>query len=337
MSRRFRIEEFFSEFSFLTTGENPIVADQDKVERVRVSRISPELLEKAPRSTRTVGHRVDINEREQIDLLDQDGNCLGTVNEELTHTDHSSHDSSSKVTLGETVGETLLRIENPDVVHFVIVVNTGYRLHNHESVGGYSVTLYKAPKGFSLRAWVDEQLAHARASIASQVAAIDAEATTKKVDLIVRTLTPSWLEAGGKSAVELAGRFGFELERASLTMFTYCQAESGTVQQRFPDLEVSGDLIGKETTAVKIYVDLRDMENLGKGDVFLNDRALFLTPCGAQKLLRLKANQGKAYDDYRGMVACNGGRTEMRDGVLHFHAGACPLVVGDDFIANRAQ
>lgn len=58
---------------------------------------------------------------------------------------------------------------------YVVKVHTGYVIRDHWSAGGYAITLYKSPKGFSLRGWVEEQKRRASTRVAAEIKAINAE------------------------------------------------------------------------------------------------------------------------------------------------------------------
>jgi hypothetical protein len=170
---RFKVHAFFAEFPFLVTGDS-VVRDVGRVEEVAVSRISKEFLDKEPKYKGVTGSLVDIGDNEQVFLLDKSGNTLATVKQGYDVTHNEAH-MDDELSAGETVGEALLRID-PAQVHYAVVVHTGYEIQDHHSVGGYSVTLHKAPKGFTLKGWVEEQKRRARAQVEAMVVEIDAEA-----------------------------------------------------------------------------------------------------------------------------------------------------------------
>lgn len=171
---RFKIHAFFTQFPFLTSGDETLVRDIERVEVVAISRIDKDFLGKEPKYDGATGSLVDVDDSERIYLFDRDGNLLIEVKQggycyhNEAHTDDESWD-------GETVGEALLRTD-PVRVYYAVVVRTGYEIRDCRSVGGYSVTAYKPPKGFILPEWVEEQKRRASAQIAATVAEIDAEA-----------------------------------------------------------------------------------------------------------------------------------------------------------------
>lgn len=171
---RYQINAFFSQFWFLTTGDKPIIPDIYNVEEVAVSRINKDFLGKKPKYDGATGSLVGIDDSERIYLLDLDGNMLvevkqgGSCHHNEAYTDDEEWD-------GETVGEALLRTD-PAQVHYAVVVHTGYKIRDHHSVGGYRVTAYKPPKGFTLPEWVEEQKRRASEQIAATIAEIDTEA-----------------------------------------------------------------------------------------------------------------------------------------------------------------
>ncbi|MBI4120375.1 MAG: hypothetical protein HY454_02815 [Parcubacteria group bacterium] len=171
---KFKVQAFFAEFPFLMTGDGPIVRNPEEVEEVAVSRIDKDFLGKEPQYDGASGSMVGIDDSERIYLFDQDGNLLVEVEQGgcCYHNEAYTEDESWD---GETVGEALLRTD-PAQVHYAVVVCTGYEIRDHYSVGGYSVTVCKPPKGFTLPEWVEEQKRRASEQIAATIAEIDAEA-----------------------------------------------------------------------------------------------------------------------------------------------------------------
>ena len=171
---RFKVQAFFEQFSFLTEGEEPIVRNIEEVEEAVVSRIDKDFLDKEPQYNGATGSLVGIDDDEHIYLFDCNGNLLIEVKQggQCTHNEAYTDDEDWD---GETVGESLLRTD-PERVHYAVVVHTGYKIRDHHSVGGYSVTVYKPPKGFTLPEWVEEQKQRATAHVKAMVAEIDAEA-----------------------------------------------------------------------------------------------------------------------------------------------------------------
>lgn len=164
---------FFSQFTFLTVGDKPIVQEAEQVERVSVCRIDRDFLGRKPRYEGASGNLVDIDDSERIFLLDREGHLLVEVKQGgyCRHNEAHRDDESWE---GESVGEALLRTD-PNRVYYAVVVHTGYEVVDHHSIGGYAVTVYKPPKGFHLKGWVDEQKRRAGEQIAATLAEIDAE------------------------------------------------------------------------------------------------------------------------------------------------------------------
>ena len=171
---RFKIQAFFAEFPFLTAGDEPVIRDIEEVEEVAVSRIDKDFLDKEPKYDGATGSLVGIDDSEHVYLFDRDGNFLIEV-KQGGYCHHNEAHTDNEEWSGETVGEALLRTD-PAQVHYAVVVHTGYEIRDHHSVGGYSVTAYKPPKGFTLPEWVEQQKRRASEQITATIAEIDAEA-----------------------------------------------------------------------------------------------------------------------------------------------------------------
>lgn len=144
-----------------------------EVEGVSVARISEELLAKKATRYSVDGECVAIDERRQIFLLNQDGIVITAVEEEWEASSMACHVDDTR-TEGETIGESLLWID-PNDVSYIVSVESGYTIQNHFSQKGCRVTVYKPPKGFTLKGWVDEQLRCADEILQAMIAEIDAE------------------------------------------------------------------------------------------------------------------------------------------------------------------
>ena len=172
-TNRYEIRAFFEAFPFLTAGDDPLVRNADDVEEVAIRRIDEDFLSRVPQYDGATGSCVDIRDNERIYLLDRSGELLVEVKQggDCRHNEAYTDDESWK---GESVGEALLRT-NKTQIHYAIVVHTGYRICDHHSVGGYSVTIYKPPEGFTLPGWVDEQKRRASEQITAFISEIDKE------------------------------------------------------------------------------------------------------------------------------------------------------------------
>jgi hypothetical protein len=168
---RFKINAFFKEFPFLTT----LVEDANGVEEVKVARIDRDFLGKVPQYRGATGSLVGIGDSERIFLLNEKGEVLAEPRQALDITHNEAYEDDEKEE-GETVGETLTSLEDPNTIAYAVCIYVGYRIRNHHSVGGYSVVVYKPPKGFTLKEWVEDQESRAKAMLDAQLAEIDAEA-----------------------------------------------------------------------------------------------------------------------------------------------------------------
>lgn len=170
---RYKIEAFFREFPFLIAGDQPLV-DQGRVEEVAVKRIDRNFLETTPYRKRIEMSLVKIDESQRVLLLDRDGVLAEVRQSRYDRSTIGRHREESKI--GETVGDALARIPNADAIAYAVVITTGHRIEHNESRGGYSVLVYKPPRGFTLAGWVGEQHKRAEELIKAEIAEIDAEA-----------------------------------------------------------------------------------------------------------------------------------------------------------------
>lgn len=181
MSTRFQIEAFIREFTALfcwpdsPTGEQqtatrtaPLVRD-DRVEDIRVARVTPELLELVPARDTSDGNCVGIDDDQAVFLLAEDFSVLAEVRQNVSAWTPQEQTREN----GETVGEAIARLRDPGAVKYILERRTGDEIEERYSVGGYAVTLYKAPKGWTIPEWVAQQIARATAVLRAQVAEID--------------------------------------------------------------------------------------------------------------------------------------------------------------------
>lgn len=173
---RFKIQAFFKEFGFLAgLLEKLEYQEQGEVEEVYVKRIDKDFLEITPKYEGASGDLVGIADSERIVLLDEGGNILEEPRQASVQRYTACHKDDEEEE-GKSVGEALSYLEDPNAVVYAVRIHTGFRIRNHRSVGGFSVTVYKPPRGFNLKDWVEEQRRRAKQMLAAEVAQIDAEA-----------------------------------------------------------------------------------------------------------------------------------------------------------------
>lgn len=156
-STRFQIQAFAREFPALFRGDKPLI-DASRVQEVRVSHVTRELLEVHP-SSWEAAHREGDHEDDGVWLLGADLSPIGKVRSSRTYGTDVTAD-------GETVGEAIARLGCADRVAAILRRWTGYGAR-------YEAVLYRAPKGWSIPEWVSEQQRRAAALLAAEVAAID--------------------------------------------------------------------------------------------------------------------------------------------------------------------
>lgn len=169
---KFQRNAYFNEFPFLTEGDEPIVPNHLTVEEFKVNRITKELLSIVPLYDGATGCVVGIEDSKKIFLLDKEGKVLSEVQQAVSITHNEAHTDDEEYD-GETVGEALLGL-NPDDVHYIVTVHTGYKINDHYSVGGYSVIVSKLPKGFTLAGWLEEEENRAKKMVSAIIAEVDA-------------------------------------------------------------------------------------------------------------------------------------------------------------------
>lgn len=152
---------------------SPLVRD-DRVEEVRVTHMTPELMEVRPRYEGATGDLVDLDDDDAYFLLADDLSLLGEVRQDRYVHHNEAHQDDEHFD-GETLGEAIARLGCAEQVCYVLQRHVGYKIRDHHSVGGYSVTLYKVPKGWTISGWVAEQRRRAEVSIVAETAAIDEE------------------------------------------------------------------------------------------------------------------------------------------------------------------
>ena len=180
-SSRFQIQAFAREFwplfvwpdNKLATRTSPMVRD-DRVERMRVARVTKELLQSRPSYRGATGNCVDLRDDEAVFLLDKDFGVLGEVRQQRDVYHNAAH-SDPEWEEGETVGEAIARMGCEESTAYILKRHTGYEVRNHHSVGGYCVVLYKAPRGWTIPGWIEEEQRRADAQVAAQVAALEVE------------------------------------------------------------------------------------------------------------------------------------------------------------------
>lgn len=169
VDNKFKIKAFFEEFDFLYK-----IADLERIERVEVKRIDRDFLNKVPKYIGATGSMVDISNSEAIFLLDSEGNIVAeprpTV--DITHNEAYQDDEYEQ---GERVGDALASLEEDAVnsIQYALLIHTGYRIRDHESMGGYKIVVYKPPKGFTLIQWMKEQKELEKKLLSAKIAEID--------------------------------------------------------------------------------------------------------------------------------------------------------------------
>jgi len=164
---KFKVRAFFEEFEFLQK-----IAEAEGAEEVYVKRIDENFLKRVPIYSGATGSLVDITDSEKIFLLDKDGNVLTEVKPsvDIRHNEAHWDDESWD---GETVGEAIGDLDNPNEVLCAILIHRGFKIRDHHSIGGYSLTVYKPPKSFTLLGWIKEQERREKQLLSAQLVEID--------------------------------------------------------------------------------------------------------------------------------------------------------------------
>lgn len=193
----FQITAVLEEFKFLCQGEwsdendRPLLFDHESIEDIKINRISYELLRYTPRYRGVAGKVADIRDDERIFLVDENGKVLREVKQQrdIIHREAERDDEHQD---GETVGEAMEKCYWDESVkgsvQFAVKIHKGYTIQDNRSVGGYSVVIYKPPKGFNFKDWADHQMWLAQKGVEAQIADIDAEGDAMTHRILLKIL-----------------------------------------------------------------------------------------------------------------------------------------------------
>lgn len=146
----------------------PLVRD-DRIESVSVARVTQSLMAERPSRSTQSGNLVSIDDDRAFILLGDDFSVLAEVRQDE---EHWAPDGTSARD-GETVGEAIARLPDPRAVAYVLERHTGFTVEGYRSIGGYQVTLYKAPRGWTISEWIARKQHVAERQLSAQLLAID--------------------------------------------------------------------------------------------------------------------------------------------------------------------
>ena len=189
----FKIAAFFKEFPFLSRiiyeqvdlkrrvekegcddkckdGEHTheTYLDPKKIVSIRVARVDDNLLsryfepktgsdhitEKEP--FEIVGHYEDING--QPILIDSDGDIISAIDEKSG-------------AWFNTLGECIAKLEDPDEIEFIFILDEPEELEDDDP--HQEIVVYKKPKHFTIRQWIENQKQRARKEARREISALD--------------------------------------------------------------------------------------------------------------------------------------------------------------------
>lgn len=181
-SNRFQINAFVAQFSALFAPNNfdqPLFeeerggcswADPSRVENVAVVRATPELLRMKPQVQSYSSGLANWCDEERAMLFDRNWRALAKVRPdtsgEVCGSSRWSHD-------GETIGEAISRAGCRHDVAFIVVIHSGHDIQDFYSVGGYDVTIHKAPKGWTISEWIAREERRAKNELLGKLNDID--------------------------------------------------------------------------------------------------------------------------------------------------------------------
>ncbi len=159
-----KVIAFFQEFPFLRK-----FLEVNRVGSVKVQRIDRGLMIKTPQ---TRWYSSYVSSQSAYMLLDKDGTELATVG----FVRRRWWDPRREC-LEETIGDAIARLGNrADEIFFILYSNPMFQSGGFKT---YEVTLYKLPKGFTIRGWLEEEIIRERVAIRAESEAIDVLADQK--------------------------------------------------------------------------------------------------------------------------------------------------------------
>lgn len=160
--KAFQTRAMLDKFPEISEGERPLLSKSCGIDSFKIGGITPELLSKTGHIDEAVGSLVGIDDRKTYHVVKHSGHPLDVkpardVVNNYAHCDNYSED-------GETVGSALMRASTHNV-KYICLIESGYEIVAHHSVGGLDVTVYLPSKKFNLHKWKEEQEEAAKRSV----------------------------------------------------------------------------------------------------------------------------------------------------------------------------
>lgn len=173
-SNRYQINAFVHQFAalFAVDNDGKAWANSANVESVRVTRVTPELLQKTPSVTSYSSGCADWKDEERVLVFDRDWQIMTEVRPNDSGEIVGARERWSRD--GETIGEAISRAHCRHLVAYIVVIRMGHTIENFYSVGGYDVVVHKAPKGWTIAEWVAREERRARVELVAQLNTINA-------------------------------------------------------------------------------------------------------------------------------------------------------------------
>lgn len=170
---RSKVEMFFREFPFLVNFTAP-----DKVKTVKVLRVDEKLLATIP--NRYSYPLISEDYFEQIILLDKNGLPLGEVKQWGRYPESTKGRLWRMIGLvenprhqGESVADALHRLgEVTERIVYILSLEKETKVNSDY----FRLVLYKPPKNFTLKEWIDSAVSRQQETLQKEIAEIDAEA-----------------------------------------------------------------------------------------------------------------------------------------------------------------
>ncbi len=176
-----KIEGFFSEFPWLS---NFIDKGNSSLRSIYVRRVENDILDQSLSGHDYRSKYGDEIQNDRIIALNKNGRYLGEVGLLFIPGDHTrswwqiwKRRNKTRKIQNETLLAAVERISQNNAIHFFVVIDEINVSYNRELLTkfheGLTVTIYKAPKEFNMKQWLDHVRKKDLSEIKKEVAALD--------------------------------------------------------------------------------------------------------------------------------------------------------------------